>query len=212
MYCANYNAGMFFKTAEGEYASHDKFLGIRAPNLRKAVKQYNLNIIDLEDFISSEYNEIRAFALCTLVARYKKEPDAAYKYYMKNIQYINNWNLVDISAHLIVGPYLCGKRDVLFKLAKSENMWERRVAIVATWHYIKQNDFSATFQIAEALLNDKEDLMHKATGWMLREIGKKDISKLRLFLDKHSKNMPRTMLRYSIERMDASERSKYMKR
>lgn len=207
-----YNAEMFFKTGHGEYASHDKFLGIRAPALRKAVKQYNLEVADLDQLITSEYNEIRAFALYTLVERYKKEPDAAYKYYMKNVQYINNWNLVDISAHLIVGPYLSGKRDALYKLANSQKMWERRIAIVATWHYIRMNDHSTTLEIAESLLNDKEDLMHKATGWMLREVGKKDISKLRLFLDKHHKEMPRTMLRYAIEKMDSAERARYMKR
>lgn len=206
----NFKPEMYFKTAAGEYASHDKFLGIRTPALRKALKQYALNIDDLDDLISSEYNEIRAFALHTLVKLYKLQPKETYEYYIKNIKHVNNWNLVDISAHFIVGPYLQDDREKLMFLAKSEKMWERRIAIVATWHYIRMNDHSTTLEIAKALLNDKEDLMHKATGWMLREVGKKDISKLRLFLDKHHKKMPRTMLRYAIERMDDVERSKYM--
>ena len=199
--------GAYFKTAVGDYAEHDRFIGISVPELRKIAKEYAaLPIEEIDYFIASPFNEERLFALFILVDQYKRgniqKKEEIYHYYLSHTQHINNWNLVDSSAHLIVGYHLYTRdRKMLLELAQSKNMWERRIAIVATWYFIKQKDLEWTFKIAERLLQDKHDLIHKAVGWMLREAGKKEEAPLIAFLDLHSKNMPRTMFRYSIERL-----------
>ena len=153
------------------------------------------------------------FALIILTNRYAAEPDVIYQFYMDNIQQVNNWNLVDASAHLIVGKHLHKKdKDILHTLANSTVMWERRVAIVATWYFIKMNEFEWTLKLAKILLTDSHDLIHKAVGWMLREMGKKDVEQLKTFLNQHAATMPRTMLRYAIEKFPEAKRQHFLKR
>lgn len=197
----------FYKTEPGGYAEHDRFLGTRVPDIRKLVIVYNdLSWIDLGRLLGSIYNEERLLALLILVNRYQKgdrlERDKVYHFYLKHRHRVNNWNLVDSSAHHIIGAYLFDKpRDLLFHLGDSEHWWERRIAIVATWYFIRKNDFSSTLVLAQKLLQDEHDLMHKAVGWMLREVGKRDELLLRGFLKKHAHQIPRTLLRYAIERL-----------
>lgn len=203
----------FFKTKPGQYAAHDKFMGVSVPTIRLIAKDfYELPLVEITRLLQSPYNEERLFALILLVKQYEKDEKTIYDFYMKNKQYVNNWNLVDSSAHLIVGAYLFDKDPtVLFELAASPNLWERRISIVATWYFIRQDELELTFQIAKLLLNDSEDLIHKATGWMLREAGKRDEKQLRLFLDEYAKFMPRTMLRYAIEKFDEPLRQGYLR-
>lgn len=207
---------IFFKTDAGSYAAHDRFMGIRAPTLRKIAKQFSfLTLNDLETLLNSNINEERLLALIILTHKYKKDKlqnkEVIYQFYMKNLKHVNNWNLVDSSAHLIIGAHLWDKdREPLIKLAKSKIMWERRIAMVSTWHFIRQNDLEWTFKIAEFLQNDHHDLIHKAVGWMLREAGKRDQNALINFLNQHASNMPRTMLRYSIEKFPEEQRKFYL--
>lgn len=206
----------FFKTAKGEYGYGDIFLGIRVPVIRKAVGKFHVTSLDTaEKLLHSKYHEIRLFALLLLVRHFSKadskEQKEIYTLYLNNTKYINNWDLVDSSAHYIVGPYLFNKkRSILYKLAQSESLWERRIAIMSTFHFIKNNQFEDTLSIAEDLLDDKEDLIHKATGWMLREVGNRDHDKEVIFLNLHSHRMPRTMLRYAIERFNEKERQMFL--
>jgi 3-methyladenine DNA glycosylase AlkD len=206
----------FFKTNKGEYSYGDIFLGIRVPQIRKAIKKFqNTPLDEIETLLSSKYHEVRHFALLHLVTSFSKasqdKKDNIYKIYLRNTQHINNWDLVDSSAHYIVGTYLEKKdKDTIYKLAHSDSLWERRIAIVSTFYFIKNYQFDDTLKIAKILLNDKEDLIHKAVGWMLREVGKKDASKEIDFLDKHHKTMPRVMLRYAIERFTNDERKHYL--
>ncbi len=208
-------ASYFYKTEKGGYAEHDKFLGITIPNLRKLAKIYeNIDVPILEQFLASPYNEERAFALIILVNNYQNHKENRaniYDFYIKNLLHVNNWNLVDISAHHIVGFHLYDKnRDFLFKIAASNNLWERRISIVSSWYFILHNDLEYTFRLAEFHMNDPHDLMHKACGWMLREAGKKDINELIKFLSKHAFNMPRTMLRYAIEKFEKEKRDYFL--
>lgn len=206
----------FFKSGVGEYAEHDKFLGITVPSLHKISKSYlNLELQYIQDLLRSLYNEERLLALFILVSQYNKKTikEEIYQFYLANLQYVNNWNLVDASAHLILGAHLENKsRDLLLELAYSDNLWQRRISIVATWWFIKQNDFIWTVKIARLLLNDKEDLMHKAIGWMLREVGKRDENLLKNFLQDYKELMPRTMLRYAIEKFPLNERKQLLQR
>ncbi|MGB5966126.1 MAG: DNA alkylation repair protein [Sulfurimonadaceae bacterium] len=206
----------FFKTAEGEYGFGDKFLGIRVPVIRQAVKRYKTTPLSVvEKLLKSEYHEVRLFALLLLVFRFSKssadEQEVIYNLYLCNTRYVNNWDLVDSSAHYIVGAYL-ENRDVsvLYDLSKSDLLWERRIAVMSTFHFIKKNQFSDTLRIAEQLLSDKEELIHKAVGWMLREVGKRDLAIEVAFLKDHYQKMPRTMLRYAIEKFSDSERQEYL--
>lgn len=207
----------FFKTGKGEYGEGDIFLGITVPESRKlAIKYSSLELNDVEILLSSKIHEERLIALLLLVHNFKKHPEkreAIYDFYLKKTKYINNWDLVDLSCHKIVGEYLLNKdRNILYKLARSDNLWEKRISIISTFAFIRVNQFQDSLDLAELLLQDKHDLMHKAVGWMLREIGKKDISILENFL-KHNnryKTMPRTMLRYSIERFPESKRKAYL--
>lgn len=209
--------GVFFKTGVGDYAEHDKFLGVPVPRLREIAKKHHaLDVTMLITLLQSSINEERLLALIIMVARYQKGDaqcqEELFKLYQCHIKHINNWNLVDASAHLIVGAYLYHKdKAYLEQLAISPMLWERRIAIVATWYFIRQNEFDWTLKLAETLITDKEDLIHKAVGWMLREMGKKDDKPLLLFLDKHASQMPRTMLRYAIERLPQAMRMHYMK-
>jgi len=204
----------FFRTGPGEYGEGDKFLGLTVPECRSLVRKYkDLSLSDTTELLHSQYHEERLIALLILVHNYPKNPQKIYDLYLKSTKYINNWDLVDLSSSNIVGKYLLDKPiDILFKLAKSKSLWERRIAILATFAFIYQGNPKPTLQISETLLHDKEDLIHKAVGWMLREVGKRCGQKtLIYFLDKHYKTMPRTMLRYSIERFPEPLRVKYLK-
>lgn len=199
-------AKRFFKTSENTYAANEKFLGITVPNLRKIAKIYrDVNFKVIEELLKSKYNEKRLLALFILVHQYKNgnfdHQEKICKFYISNMNYVNNWNLVDSSAHHILGHYLYDKdRSLLIKLAKSDILWARRISIVATWYFIRRNDVFTTFELAKLFFCDKEDLVHKAVGWMLREAGKKNKESLLEFLSKYEFQMPRTMLRYSKEK------------
>lgn len=207
----------FFKTAPGEYGFGDRFLGIRIPVIRQQVKRYQAaSLTTASRLLKSDYHEIRLFALLLLVMQFSKADEKRqhkiYDIYLTNTRYINNWDLVDSSADKIVGPYLEDKdRAILQSLARSESLWERRIAIIATFHFIRINQFDDTLNIAEQLLYDQEDLIHKAVGWMLREIGKREKSVEASFLKKHYKTMPRTMLRYAIEKFSREERDNFLR-
>jgi len=202
----------FFKTGKGEYGEKDKFLGVRVPNLRKIAKKYkNIDYDDILELLKSEFHEERLTALFILIHKFKKDRETVYNIYINNLKYVNNWDLVDTTAPHIVGAHLFDKdKSILYKLANSKILWERRVVILSTFYFIKKNEFKDTIEISKILLNDKEDLIHKAVGWMLREVGKRDINVLEDFLKMHYKNMPRTMLRYAIEKFPEEKRKKYL--
>jgi 3-methyladenine DNA glycosylase AlkD len=206
----------YFKTGPGEYGAGDKFLGIRVPAVRDALRRYRTASVDTAGkLLKSPHHEIRLFALLLLVERYNKGSDAEreciYTLYFKLTRHINNWDLVDSSAPCIVGRHLLDRdRTILYDFARSQSLWERRIAIMATAWFIRQGQFHDTLRLAEMLLNDPEDLIHKATGWMLREIGKRDHAAQVAFLDAHHSDMPRTMLRYALERFEEEERKRYL--
>ncbi|PLX22044.1 DNA alkylation repair protein [Candidatus Parcubacteria bacterium] len=206
----------FFKTGKGEYAEGDIFLGIKVPVMRALARGfYDLSLNDLQTLLKSKIHEHRFIALVILSEKFKiadlEYQEAIYRLYLENTKNINNWDLVDISAPNIVGAYLKDKdRRVLYTLAGSKNLWERRIAIVSTFTFIRNNDFFETITISELLINDPHDLIHKASGWMLREMGKKDEKTLKKFLNKFKEKMPRTMLRYAIEKFKPEERKKYL--
>jgi len=205
----------FFRTGPGEYGEGDKFLGLTVPQCRQLVRKYkDLSLSDITELLHSEYHEERLIALLLLVHNFSKDSQKIYDLYLKSTKYINNWDLVDLTAPRIVGEYLLDKPvDILFKLAKSKSLWERRIAILATFAFIYKGEPKPTLKIAEMLLHDKEDLIHKAVGWMLREVGKRCGQKpLTDFLNQHYKSMPRTMLRYSIERFPEKTRKEYLLR
>lgn len=207
----------FFKTGIGEYGEGDVFAGIKVPVSRKIANQFkDLHLTDLQKIIKSKIHEERLITLFILIAKYKKageaEKEKIFNFYLKNIRYVNNWDLVDLSAEKIIGAYLTDKnKRLLFDLVKSNSVWERRIAIMSTFYFIKANQFAATLKISELLLKDKHDLIHKAAGWMLREIGKRDIQAEEIFLQNHYKKMPRTMLRYAIEKFPEKKRLDYLK-
>jgi 3-methyladenine DNA glycosylase AlkD len=211
----------FFKNGKGEYGEGDVFLGLSVPLQRSIAKKYfkEINIKDLDNtLIKSKVHEHRQVALFLMVYRYEIEDkngkEEIYNYYVKNIEYVNNWDLVDSSAPNIIGSYLFenpSKRNILYKWVKSDKLFIRRIAIVSTFYFIKKNYFLDTLKISKLLLKDKEDLIHKAVGWMLREIGNRNLKEEIKFLDKYYKEMPRTMLRYSIEKFQEEKRLKYLK-
>jgi len=211
------HAQRFFKTGLGEYGEGDLFRGIRVPVLRKlSISLDDAPLAQVIRLLESEFHEDRLLALLMLMRRFLRgnEPERAliFDLYLSNTRYINNWDLVDVSAEHIVGRFLRNiPRAPLYKLAMSESLWERRIAIVATFHFIRQGEFMDTFALAELLLYDREALIHKAAGWMLREVGKRNSSELELFLSKHYQQMPRTMLRYAIERFPEEKRISYLK-
>ena len=206
----------FFKTGKGEYGEGDRFLGIRVPVLRERLKMFRDTPGDeIIRLLASKYHEERLFALLLMVDQFRRGSESErgwiYRQYLANTRYINNWDLVDSSAGKIVGAYLEKRsRKPLYKLARSKSLWERRIAVIATSHFIGRNDFDDTLAICELLLNDDEDLIHKAAGWMLREIGKRDVETEKAFLDRYCAVMPRTMLRYAIERLHQQERRSYL--
>lgn len=211
-------ASYFFKTGAGHYAEHDIFIGVTVPTVRKIAQQFaQLPLHELQALLESKINEERLLALIILTQQYKRADshnrETIYQFYLKNLEHVNNWNLVDTSAHLIIGAHLLNKdRSSLIEVAQSPTLWERRIAIVSTWYFIRNNDLEWTFTISQLLLNDTHDLIHKAVGWMLRETGKKDEAALVKFLDAHSQIMPRTMLRYAIEKFPEEQRQEYLKR
>jgi len=210
----------FFKTGKGEYGEGSIFLGIKVPVLRKIAKNYlDLDIKDLQNLLNNKIHTYRFVALVILVEQYKKENDKLkkkiYNFYIKNIKNINNWDLVDTSAPHIIGHYLYHQPRIVAKkklqqLALSKSLWERRVAIVSTFYFIRQNRLGETYGISKILLKDKHDLIHKAVGWMLRESGKKNQKVLEDFLEKNIKKIPRTTLRYSIEKFTEKKRKYYL--
>jgi len=211
------NSKRFFKTGKGKYGEGDVFLGIKVPQIRSIVRKYwkETNLKVAEELLHSKYHEMRMCALLILVERYKKiasEREKIFRIYIASAKYINNWDLVDLTAPQIVGGYLADKpKTILYQFAKSKNLWERRIAILTTFNYIYQGESQETIKIARILLHDPHDLIHKAVGWMLREVGKRvDEKILTNFLDKRYKEMPRTMLRYAIEKLSEKKRKYYL--
>ncbi|MEQ1532303.1 MAG: DNA alkylation repair protein [Sideroxydans sp.] len=206
----------FFKTGPGQYAEGDIFMGIKVPPLRALAKQQrDIGLDTISTLLHSTYHEERLFALLLLMQFYKKasaqERDAAFNLYLNNTPHINNWDLVDVSAPHIVGCHLSTRpREKLHHMARSSSLWERRIAIISTLYFIRDNDFDDTLRLATCLLHDTQDLMHKAVGWMLREIGKRDFAVEEEFLLKHYRTMPRTMLRYAIERFPETRRKEFL--
>ena len=207
----------FFRTGPGQYGEGDVFMGVRVPELRGLVKEYRgTPLKQTLTLLRSQYHESRLLALLLMVDAYQRTDDATrqtiYDAYLANTRRINSWDLVDSSAEQIVGAHLFTRdRSLLDVLAKSASLWERRIAIIATFHFIRQNQFDDTLRIAELLLHDREDLIHKAVGWMLREVGKRDRAVEEEFLRAHYRTMPRTMLRYAIEKFEPAVRQKYLK-
>ena len=206
----------FFQAEKGGYGEGDKFLGIQVPVLRKVARKYKrISLDEAEKLLQSEYHEERLLAVFILADIFKKSDgetqEKIFNLYLKNTKHINNWDIVDSSAPQIVGAFVQNEdRRILYKLARSKNLWERRISIIATYHLIKKNDFEDALEISKILLTDEEDLIHKAVGWMLREIGNRDIAAEERFLKKHYKKMPRTMLRYAIEKFPEDRRKSYL--
>jgi len=206
----------FFKTGAGEYGEGDVFAGIKMPVQRKIAKEFkNLNYDDIKELLCSKIHEERMIGLLILQGKYEKgdenEKEKVFKFYIRNRKGIDNWDLVDITSPKIVGEYLLERdKKLLYKFAKSKNLWERRIAILSTFTFIRAGKFETTFKISNILLDDNHDLIHKAVGWMLREIGKKDLNAEEKFLKPRYKIMPRTMLRYAIEKFPEVKRKKYL--
>ena len=209
----------FFKTGKGEYGEGDVFIGVVVPEQRKiAAKFANLSFKEIKELLKSKTHEERFTGLIILVNRYIKSlkddvlRERIFRFYVKNLSAVNNWDLVDLSCRDIIGEHLISRpREILYKLAASRNIWKRRIAVVSTWAFIRKNDFKDTTRLAEILFNDKQDLIHKAVGWMLREVGKKDERVLRKFLDENASKMPRITLRCAVERLPEKDRKKYTK-
>lgn len=210
------HSSRFFKTAIGEYGEGDRFIGIRVPVVRTYAKKYKAaSPAVVRKLLKSEFHEERLLSVILLVEKFKsgsaEDRKSIYEMYMDHTAYINNWDIIDTSAPHIVGAYLKGRnKRKLYDFARSDSLWERRIAIMATFHYIRQDEFETTLEISELLVHDKEDLIHKAVGWMLREIGKRDRVVEERFLKKHVKGMPRTMLRYAIEKFPEIKRKAYL--
>jgi 3-methyladenine DNA glycosylase AlkD len=203
---------------EGGYGEGDKFIGVRVPNQRKVAKKYykTITLDELDSLIQDPVHEFRATALAILVYKFQKsrsesEREQIAAYYLANLDYVNNWDLVDMSADKILGAFLFNKdRSLLYELARSEDLWRQRTAVMATFYFIKQHDFADTLRLAELMINHGHHLIHKAVGWMLREIGSRDLKTEVEFLKKHHLEMPRTMLRYAVEKLDPALKEKFM--
>lgn len=211
------NLSRFFKTGKGEYAEGDIFIGLSLPQIRELAKKFQtLSFAEKITLLQSKIHEERMLALIMLVRDFEKgdasEKNKIYSLYLKSTKYINNWDLVDLSAYRIVGPTLFPKKNValLSKLAHSKNLWKRRIAVLTTFYYIKKGEYSEPLRIGKILLYDTHDLIHKAVGWMLREVGNKSPETEKQFLEKHYKKMPRTALRYAIEKFPKAERMRYL--
>lgn len=211
------HAARFFKTGKGEYGEGDRFVGTTVPEIRSVAKLYkNLPLNEIKKLLQDKIHECRRCALMIMVHQFKKGSETKrheiYEFYLANTAYINNWDLVDVSAKDIVGTWLIDKkRDILYQLAQ-KGLWEQRAAMVATHAFIKEADFEDTLRLCEQFLTHPHDLMHKACGWMLREVGKQNEKTLTDFLNIHACKMPRTMLRYAIEKLSPQQRQEYMKR
>ena len=207
----------FFKTGEGDYGEGDVFLGIKVPVQRKIAKKYfGLSLPKIKELLNSEVHDHRSVALFILTDKYKKSQEEnkanIFNFYLSNTKNINNWDLVDSSAWHIVGDFLSDKKkNILYELVQSENLWDKRIAIVCTFAFIKKHEFKDALAISELLLKDEHDLIHKSVGWMLREVGKRNQEILEGFLKEHYKNMPRTTLRYAIEKFDEGKRKSYLR-
>lgn len=209
----------FFKSFPGGYGEGDKFLGVIIPDIRKVVSKYvkRVSLLEVENMLRSEWHELRMLSLLMLVKLFEKGDAPTRKeifdLYLRNTEYVNNWDLVDASATAIVGGFLynySGDTVLLDKLAASKNLWENRIAMIATFYFIRKNEFEPTLRMATKLLAHQHDLIHKAIGWMLREMGKRDLAALKKFLDQHASHMSRTTLRYAIEKLNNKERLHYL--
>ncbi len=211
------NLQRFFKTGPGQYGEGDIFIGVKVPQIRKVAREGRaLGLPGVESLLHSGIHEERLLALLILVIQFEKadrtQRKAIYDFYMANTTRVNNWDLVDLSAHHIVGAFLADRsRTVLQRLARSRDLWTRRIAIIATFYFIRRNEFDDTLAVADLLLTDDHDLIHKAVGWMLREVGKRDLAVEEDFLKPRYSRMPRTMLRYAIERFPEPKRQRYLK-
>ena len=208
----------FFKTGKDEYGEGDRFLGIRVPKVRAVAKKHrNLSLQELDEVLASPYHEVRLCGLLVLVHQFTSAKDLErkariYHYYVRQFEHINNWDLVDTTCHKIVGAFLYDKdREVLYQWARSHDLWTRRISIISTFWFIKQNELDDSYQLARILMHDEHDLIHKAVGWVLRECGKKDFQRLEHFIDRHASTMPRTMLRYAIEKFPENKRLSVLK-
>ncbi|HBX66367.1 MAG: DNA alkylation repair protein [Balneola sp.] len=206
----------FFKSGPGEYGEGDKFLGIKVPDQRKIAKEYrDLPANEIEKLLQNEFHEVRLTAVMLMTYKVEKggvdELEEMTRLYLNNLPAMNNWDIVDSSCHKILGPFLEDKeRGLLYDFAQSDDLWKKRIAMITTYHFIKQEDFTDTIKIAEILVDDDHDLIHKAVGWMLREVGNRDLETEEEFLRKYYQNMPRTMLRYAIEKLEEPLRLKYL--
>lgn len=210
----------FFQAEQGGYGKGDQFIGVRVPFQRKVARKYykTITLDELDSLMHSPVHEFRSTALFVLVNKFQKsksesEREQIVSYYLANLDYVNNWDLVDASADKILGTYLFDKdRSLLYELAASNDLWRQRIAVIAAFYFIKQNDFSDTLRLAELLMDHEHHLIHKAVGWMLREIGNRDLKTEVVFLEKHHLRMPRTMLRYAIEKFDSNLRRRFLAR
>ena len=208
----------FFKAGKGEYGEGDRFLGVTVPNIRAIAKQYkNISLNEIRELMQSEWHEVRLCALLIMVEKSKKKDEALrqqlFDLYLSQTDRINNWDLVDLSCRFIVGEYLLDKsRDILYQLAQSPLLWDNRIAIVSTYAFIRKGQLEDTYALSDLMMHHPHDLMHKAIGWMLREAGKRDSDRLYDYVMSHRADMPRTMLRYAIEKFSPAERSILMKR
>jgi 3-methyladenine DNA glycosylase AlkD len=204
----------FFKTGKGQYGEGDIFLGVTVPESRRIARLYHsCDLETVSELLRSKVHEERLVALLILVHKYRSGEKGIFEFYVRHMKNVNNWDLVDLSAPSIVGAHLAdANRSLLYRLAGSANIWERRIAIVATHYFIRNNDFADALKIARMLLGDRHDLIHKASGWMLREVGNRDAAALERFLDSHSAKMPRTMLRYAIEKLPERKRKLFLAR
>lgn len=206
----------FFKTKKGEYGYGSKFLGLTMPQCHSMARKYSsMKLNEIQQILKSEYHTLRMIALLMLIDKYKigtaQEKEKIFSIYLKNTKYINNWDLVDVSCYKIVGDYLLDHpREILYKLAASSDLWKKRISIISTYAFIKQNQFEDTLALAKFLVNDKHDLIHKAVGWMLREVGNRNKKDEIKFLNIYAPIMPRTMLRYAIEKFPESQRKKFL--
>lgn len=207
----------FFKTGKGEYSEGDVFIGVRMADIRKVAKAYtHLKRASIKKLVRSKIHEERMVGLVILVYQFEKageaDQDKIYQFYVSHFKFVNNWDLVDVTAPGIIGAYLLNRdREELYRWARSSHLWTRRISIVAQWRLIREGDLKDVYRISKTLLQDEHDLIHKAVGWMLREAAKKDLKKTETFLQKHYHKMPRTMLRYAIERFPETKRQRYLK-
>jgi len=211
------HSARFFKTGKGQYGEGDKFYGIRVPVLRKLVKQvFQAEIETVSTLLYHDYHETRLLAVLILVEKYQKTKSESEKqiivdFYITHTKQVNNWDIVDSSCHKILGPHLIGTdANLLYEFVQSDNLWLRRIAIITTYYFIKRDEYQHTLALAERLLDDTHDLIHKAVGWMLRELGKRNEPLELEFLDRHYETMPRTMLRYAIEKLSPLQRKNYL--